>query len=82
MLYRKKPVAVEAFKLDKDEKPNWFLSAIDSGKAILNEDGSAEIITLEGTHHALPTDFIIKGVKGELYPCKADIFDATYETAE
>ncbi len=40
------------------------------------------IITLEGTMEAVPGDWIIKGVKGEFYPCKPDIFAATYEPAE
>jgi len=40
------------------------------------------IKTLEGTINATPGDWIIRGVKGELYPCKPDIFDATYEPAE
>ena len=38
-----------------------------------------EIETLEGIHRAMPGDWIIRGVKGELYPCKPDIFEATYE---
>lgn len=40
------------------------------------------IKTLEGTHAALPSDWIIQGVKGEFYPCKPDIFEATYEAIE
>ncbi len=40
-----------------------------------------EIPTLEGTMHASQGDWIIRGVKGELYPCKPDIFEATYEPA-
>jgi len=39
------------------------------------------IVTLEGVHYATPGDYIIQGVKGELYPCKPDIFAATYEPA-
>lgn len=42
-------------------------------------DGRVYIPTLEGTMTAAPGDWIIKGVKGELYPCKPDIFEATYE---
>lgn len=38
-----------------------------------------DIETLEGTHHANPGDYIITGVKGEIYPCKPDIFEMTYE---
>lgn len=44
-------------------------------------DGGIDIKTLEGTMHASPGDWIIRGVKGELYPCKPDIFEATYEPA-
>lgn len=40
------------------------------------------ITTLEGAMEAMPGDYIIKGVKGEFYPCKPDIFAATYEPAE
>lgn len=40
------------------------------------------IHTLEGDHVCSEGDFIIKGVKGEFYPCKPDIFEATYEAAE
>ena len=40
------------------------------------------IVTLEGTMHAQAGDWLIRGVKGELYPCKPDIFEATYEVAE
>lgn len=41
-----------------------------------------QIHTLEGTHRAMPGDWIIRGVKGELYPCKPDIFAKTYELVE
>ena len=41
-----------------------------------------DIHTLEGVMHAAPGDWIIKGVQGEFYPCKPDIFEATYEAAE
>ncbi len=46
---------------------------------LVNEDGDLIIFTLEGQHLASPGDYIIRGVKGELYPCKPDIFEATYE---
>lgn len=42
-------------------------------------DEALSIDTLEGTIHASPGDWIIKGVKGEFYPCKPDIFEATYD---
>lgn len=40
------------------------------------------ILTLEGTHNMTPKDMLITGVKGEIYPCKIDIFEATYDAAE
>jgi hypothetical protein len=45
-------------------------------------DGHLMIPTLEGTMTAIPGDWIIRGIKGELYPCKADIFEATYEPVD
>ena len=50
-----------------------------SGVSIDPRDGRIIISTLEGLHWADPGDFIIRGVKGEFYPCKPDIFEATYE---
>lgn len=83
MKYRKKPVVIEAFRLIKGEIiPQWFIKEWDAGNIslICNEDSmSADINTLEGVMHASPGDYIIKGVHGELYPCKPDIFEATYE---
>ncbi len=59
--------------------PSWFVEALDSRKAAEQPNGSCSIGTLEGTHRADPDDWIIQGIKGELYPCKPDIFEATYE---
>ena len=87
-LYRKKPVAVEAFQLGVDYMPDWFADAVTANGVILHgtssgfdhvDDTTADIHTLEGWHHANFGDYIIKGVKGELYPCKPDIFEMTYE---
>ena len=50
-----------------------------SGVSIDPRDGRMMIATLEGPHHANLGDWIIRGVKGEFYPCKPDIFEATYE---
>lgn len=88
--YRKKPVVIEAFKftegLDLKEAPHWMVEAVKSGTAFFveREDGSIGLIisTLEGVHEASPGDWIIRGIKGELYPCKPDIFEATYERVE
>jgi hypothetical protein len=78
--YRKKPVVIEAFKWMTDEVPEWWKSA--KNVAVDVATGSAFIPTLEGTHEARPGDYIIQGIKGELYPCKPDIFAATYEPVE
>lgn len=87
MKYRKKPVIIEAFQLGVDNIPDWFMQKVKSNDIVLicNQVGSVQcchIKTLEGIMIADLNDFIIKGVKGELYPCKPDIFEATYELAE
>lgn len=53
-----------------------------SGVSIDPRDGRLIISTLEGLHWADPGDWIIRGVQGEFYPCKPDIFDATYESVD
>jgi hypothetical protein len=80
-------VPPEALRLDM---PEWMPKARDvtaekwvgsPGEGEVWRDGDNLFIgTLEGTHRADPGDWIIRGVKGELYPCKPDIFAATYET--
>lgn len=85
--YRKKPVVIEAVQLQrKFDWPDWFHQAVTDNKVItfgLGKFGEGEVYclieTLEGTHRANEGDFIIRGVKGELYPCKPDIFALTYE---
>lgn len=77
MKFKKKPVVIEAFCWMKDEVPAWWTEA--KGIQIEVATGCAFIPTLEGIHKANPGDWIIKGIKGELYPCKPDIFEATYE---
>ena len=80
MKFRKKPVVIEAFKYQTDIVPEWFRNA--NGITVNVQTGSCFIPTLEGTHEAKVGDYIIQGVKGELYPCKPDIFDMTYEKVE
>lgn len=54
----------------------------ESGVSIDPDDGSLLIATLEGVMIAKPGDWVIRGVQGEFYPCKPDIFEATYEAVE
>lgn len=80
MKYRKKPVVIDAFR-EGTEAPDWFLGERYS-KWKYDADGRLVCLTLEGLLRVSPGDWIIRGVKGELYPCKPDIFEATYEPAE
>jgi hypothetical protein len=89
--YRKKPVVVEAFRIGIDPMPDWFMDKVSANKAILYMvpfDESrpknygqtwCEIKTLEGTMIGSYGNYIIKGVNGEIYPCKPDIFEKTYD---
>lgn len=89
MEYRKKPVVIEAFRWtgdqDQTEDPEWIIEAIKNGTAVFHSERTGQdhfdmhIETLEGIMQALPGDYIIRGIKGEIYPCKPDIFEATYE---
>ena len=83
MKYRKKPVIIEAMQFTQETKDmvfnfvtcNRYADWSDAGYPILR------IQTLEGEMIANSGDWIIKGIKGEFYPCKPDIFAATYEEA-
>ncbi len=78
--YRKKPIVIEAFQMTSHaEKPEWLVEAMRAGVVVYIGGGEYVIRTLEGAMTAAPNDWIIKGVKGELYPCKPDIFAATYD---
>lgn len=85
MKYRKKPVIIDAIKfLDSDCGMHSTITGLELlGFNVvdnLKEDPlRIEIETLEGTMCAFPGDYIIKGVNGEFYPCKEDIFLKTYE---
>lgn len=79
--YRKIPVEIDAFKCGRDPLPDWFMDKVTTNEIILHTDwdlGWCEINTLEGLMRANRGDYVIKGVKGEIYPCKPDIFEATY----
>ena len=89
--YRKKPVAIDAFRLIIGcQMPDWFVDALVCGLVepitpntdnpnLWGQDGVA-IKTLEGQMTARVGDWVIRGVVGEIYPCRDDIFQATYES--
>lgn len=82
--FRKRPLVIEAFQLPQlDENPTpelvEFLNKMK--QEWLMDDGTVAIDTLEGTMVASPGDWIIKGVTGEYYPCKPEVFRKTYEQA-
>lgn len=97
-MFRKKPVVIEALQLGWDNWNQVcdFVSKEAFGGGVYLDDKTFEplpegqtsntmglyIKTLEGTHLARQGDMIIKGVQGEFYPCKPDIFAQTYESAE
>lgn len=88
--YRKKPVVIDAFiwtgDKEQTEDPLWIVDAIRTNQVSFLNPGTKDvkmvINTLEGSMIASRGDYIIKGVKGEVYPCKPDIFQATYEKVE
>ena len=89
--FREKPVVIEAFQMTKERRwdnsewPNWLYEAWqeergEPGCLFCIEGGEQLYVnTLEGRHNITFDDYIIQGVQGELYPCKPDIFHATYE---
>lgn len=83
--FRKKPVVVEAVHWDGSVESFVSCSAFAFPTVLqrdVDNDGGLGIETLEGRMTASVGDWIIRGVKGELYPCRNDIFDATYDPAE
>ena len=87
--YRKKPVVIEAVRcstvLDADAEgwealPQWLKES--SGRTLSITDDCIVVVTLEGQMLARRDDWIIRGLAGELYPCKPTIFEATYDPAE
>lgn len=80
MKYRKKPVVIEAVKWTGDNFEELIHFA--QNKIWFDGLGHVWIDTLEGDMVAKRGDYIIKGIQGEFYPCKPDIFDETYEEVE
>jgi len=84
--YRKRPVVIDAFHWtgdpDQAEDVGWIFKAMEEGTVIIEYPWPNMIInTLEGQMTAHAGDWIIRGVQGEIYPCRDDIFKATYEPA-
>ena len=91
--YRKRPVVIDAWQWDGTREsvedvdtpplPPWLSEALDNGNVALRHVGQSliwlDVWTPEGRMKAGDGDWIIRGVKGELYPCKPDIFAMTYE---
>lgn len=86
--FRKKPVVIEAREFANDGSSYELLQWINEGQHTLGRpfatwhNNTLTVPTLEGDHTAMPGDWIIRGVAGEHYPCKPEIFAATYEPAE
>lgn len=82
----KNPVIIEAFQYDGDFMnchgdyyvPEWAKEAERKGTLFFVGAGELYIDTLDGKMHVSVGDYIIKGIKGELYPCKPDVFNKTY----
>jgi hypothetical protein len=79
--FRKKPVVIEAFPHQPGLRWPELAGDVAAGRLSYQTDGSVLIQTLEGAMRGDPGDWIIRGVKGELYPCKPDVFEASYEPA-
>ena len=95
--FRKKPIVIEAFQMTRERRvsnedwPEWLNAAWNKPRHSIGSaypdvegtsDGLIKIYTLEGAHLVSWSDWIIQGVKGELYPCKPDIFEVTYEQGD
>jgi len=91
MKFRKKPVIIEAelvselihkFSHDWKSLPLWVTEGYEKTTINTITDSGFIVKTLEGDMKATKDDYLIKGVQGEIYPCKIDIFNKTYETVE
>ena len=81
--YRKKPVVIEAVQWDGERDTFSAIRRMAGQHNVQRRPISGLVIeTLEGEMRANPGDWIIRGVKGEIYPCKPDVFAETYEPAD
>ena len=78
--YVKKPIVIEAVQYNGNNVQEILNFC--GGTAVVGMLNEITIITLEGPLHVSDGDFIIKGVEGEFYPCKPDIFEKTYDVVE
>lgn len=81
MRYKKKPVEIDAWLLTGSVNSQNAICEIANNPSTVyaGPDGGIYINTLEGKMYAATGDYIIRGVKGEFYPCKPDIFEMTYD---
>ena len=84
MKFRKKPVVIEAeqFIPFEDDRGKPQSNVLCVYMDMENSKTNWSIKTLEGRYDVTPNDWIIKGIKGEVYPCKPDIFEKTYDKVE
>ena len=95
MRYVKKPIPVEAIQTPPTDTwsnieewlqtvPDWFIDAMENGTILLDLVDNAGIMvqTLEGQMLCPWGSYIIRGPKGELYPCRRDVFEETYDAVE
>ena len=85
MKFRKRPVVIEAVdwaNTSQRKYPDWLKIAIEQNRVWFSTIGTLKMHTLEGVMCAYEGDYIIQGVAGEIYPCKPDIFEKTYEPVE
>ena len=95
MLYRKKPIVIEAYQWFKvsdyvegvDRDVDYYRTPDLDGKNECKHCGNTMhdhgwVDTFEGGHIVCPNDWILTGIQGETYPCKPDIFEATYEVVK
>ncbi len=84
--FKKKPIVVEAFQLGIDALPEWITNELNVSIWLKADKhgflSNLRITTLEGEMLANKGDYVIQGIQGEIYPCKAEIFEATYEDSD
>lgn len=89
MKYKKKQLVIESINYQDliaankglKKEPQWIIDAFENGTLFWNEY-TLNVNTLEGVMRVESTDYIIKGIKGELYPCKKDIFEDSYDAED